>query len=111
MFGPSLLPDATRRRGYMGHCTDCRTDCEVEQFSFAGVWPMSGWRLNGGPWRLLQLPVPDEMRQGPPVVTGPGGDFQAGYTPTTMDALEKIETTLSALKQVVTALINYESNR
>lgn len=91
MYGPSRLPDQTLRRGYIGFCLVCRKACEVEQFFAHGVWPISGWRLDDGPWRTLQQPIPTdaepaETQTVPPVLVGQG-DGQRGYTPATDDAL------------------------
>lgn len=100
LYGPGRLPDGTLRRGYLGYCVRCATDCEVEQFAAFGVWPMSGWRVNRGEWNVVQTPVPSPEVATPAVVTGQG-DYSKGYTPKTSDVLKKTQGVLLQVLEVL----------
>lgn len=110
LYGPGRLPDGTLRRGYLGYCVRCATDCEVEQFAAHGVWPMSGWRINRGHWQVLQAPVPAEA---PPAVMIGQGDYRQEYTPSPglLPSLEKTEKIITTLLAVIRDMIRHERRR
>lgn len=89
---PVVLEARTNRyglttRAYFGHCRQCNQTVHVEQFLAGDKWHIHRWRshvqsLPGSDadiytvWHTVE-PLPDPAA---PVVTGPGGDYDAHHT-------------------------------
>lgn len=105
MGGPDAMPDGCMLRAYEGCCRICDHQCQVLQFARAGVWPMAGYRLDGGRWTHVQSPSPLPEAV-PPVVTGPGGAYRSDYTPAVSDVLTRSRAILLQVIEVLKEAID-----
>jgi len=88
---PAYCAEGRIFRAYQGYCFECDRGFIVVQFAgLAGGWVLHKYLAYAlqnnipfcdGRWvTVIELP-PLQQAEAPPVMTGPGGDFQTGYTP------------------------------
>jgi hypothetical protein len=112
----TILPERTDRygrliRGYVGWCCNCHRGLEVLQFKSADKWYIHKYRywltVTETPgsnipfeWRELN-PLPDA----PPVVTGPGGDYDKSIMIHAVDTLKRIDNITQTLSETIKSLV------
>ena len=132
--GTKVLPTQINRyhtefRTYLGYCTKCSSGYEVIQFKKKDHWLINkyqkypikqigsdGGSLLGpmntlpgivqcrpsGKWTTLyELPEPA------PVLTGPGEEYDEGFTPETSELLGKLQKALNCINQAIECLIRH----
>lgn len=117
----TILPERTDRygrliRGYVGWCCVCHRGLEVLQYKLADKWYIHKYRY----WlTITETPgsnIPFEwhelnpLPEAPPVVTGPGGDYDKTVIINTVDALAKINGLIQKLTQSVGKLLKSVRN-
>ena len=97
-----------RLRSYAGMCFHCRQACYVVQFEANGKWLINSYRPNlyesgrfvgYGDWVEVN-PLPEQ----PPVLTGPGGDYDTVPDPDYDPAFSAIQGVAGFLMQATNAI-------
>jgi len=88
---PQYRAEGRDYRTYQGYCFACRRGFIAVQFAgLSGAWILHKYLpytlqnnipFCDGQWATVIEPPPLPQAETPPVMTGPGGDFQNGYTP------------------------------
>ena len=111
----TILPERADRygrliRGYVGWCCGCHRGLEVLQYKSADKWYIHKYRYwltiteqpgSNIPFEWQEInPLPDA----PPVVTGPGGDYDESIMIHTVDTLKRIDNIMQTLSEAVKSL-------
>jgi hypothetical protein len=130
----TVLPSQTNRyqtefRTYLGYCQKCNCGWEVIQFKREGRWVIHKYqkylikqvgsdgcsfvspmkelppiRQCGPSGKWIQL---NELPEPAPVIMGPGGEYDEGFTPETSELLVNLQKAFNAVNQAIKCLIRH----